>query len=127
VDDFLYPTAREGNFSYNVTLPNGAYFVTLFFAELVATGKILIAVVTYELFCVNALGLVKCMEDFLYNVMLSSGGCIFMFSFVEPTGPPICLPPTLFQKKRIVCLLGGGYGGTVGALWVGQHEFPISR
>jgi hypothetical protein len=47
VDDFLYPTARQGNFSYNVTLPNGAYFVTLFFAELEATGEILIAVITF--------------------------------------------------------------------------------
>jgi hypothetical protein len=38
VDDPLYNTERYGNFSYSLTVPNGTYAVTLYFAELYWTS-----------------------------------------------------------------------------------------
>jgi hypothetical protein len=38
VDDTLFQTERYGNFSYNIPVPNGAYTVTLLFAEIYWTS-----------------------------------------------------------------------------------------
>ena len=142
-DSILYQTVRYGNFSYNLSIPNGTYTVTLKFAEVYFTsaGQRVFNVtingqtVLANMDIVAAAGAGQKALDQTFPVTVQNGGLTVQFTSlvnyamvsaiqVSPATTSAPPPPTLSTVR--VHAGGSAYTDSLGNVWGADTGFSTS-